>query len=228
MTRPKSQKTPVAPYEASKWLSIQALLSASEMKDLMESLPPFFIITVGAVLDKNSYLIEKETFCHTYSNYVETLERGEAVDINSYRLPFSSSLSVSLDHFVAHTINDEKEIVKIVKPVVQLQVHAMGYSAIDGKFRPLVFGKDSISWGLQFSYPTLFQDSNGSVYRVDQTFPNTPLFHAIQKWIRKKTIPTPMLVGNQKINLPIRIGRECLSWTSNHPDLQKHSLRVAI
>jgi hypothetical protein len=92
----------------------------------------------------------------------------------------------------------------------------------------MVFGINSISWGIQFSYPQLYQDENCQIQVVKPgpEFPNTVLFQKMQRWIRQHTIPTPFLTPYQRINAPIRMGRQVLNWINNHPQLKAKNLSI--
>ncbi len=61
----------------------------------------------------------------------------------------------------------------------------------------MVLSRKSVTWGLQFSYPQLYQDPRTrQIFKVTDTpeFPNTALFSKLQKWIRSETLPTPFQV----------------------------------
>jgi hypothetical protein len=48
----------------------------------------------------------------------------------------------------------------------------------------------------------------------------------MQQWVRSHTIATPFEVEGKKVNVPIRLGKECLSRINSHPQLQAKGLRV--
>ena len=76
--------------------------------------------------------------------------------------------------------------------------------------------------GIQFSYPHLYQDPltrNVETIRNTPEYPNTELFHLLQKWMRQHTIPTPLIAEEKLINIPIRIGKLCLTWINKHAQL---------
>jgi hypothetical protein len=58
------------------------------------------------------------------------------------------------------------------------------------------------------------------------SFPNTVLFHQIQRWMRGATIPTPFLVDGKGVNVPLRLGKRCLSWINTHAQLKAKGIRV--
>ena len=102
---------------------------------------------------------------------------------------------------------------------MQLQPARLRYSKESEDFQIGVFG-EGISWGIQFSYPFLFQDENHEICKVDESFPNTHLFLTLQRFIRKKTKATPFLIGEKRINVPVRLGLNCFSWINRHPDFK--------
>jgi hypothetical protein len=52
------------------------------------------------------------------------------------------------------------------------------------------------------------------------------LFRKIQLWSREATRATPFVLEGKRINVPIRIGKNCLSWIGNHPQLQSQNIGV--
>lgn len=214
--------------EASKWLQVQALLDSDEMTDLLEALGSFQMYKIGTVLQPEEEF-DKNKFLQTYHQYISTLKEGKIPQESTYRSDFTSVISVSPDCVEIIPVDGGKKIIRVIKPTVQIQVHRLGYSVVEEKFRPMVKGKESITWGVQFSYPQLFQESQ-EVFKVDDSelFPNTRLFHILQKWMRQHTIPTPFLVDGKKMNVPIRLGKNCFSWINRHPQLNEKNITVAV
>lgn len=211
--------------EASKWLEIQALLAPEEMETLFAhlntSVGPIHIYRTGTVTPVGEGEVSQGTFLETYQTYANALKQGLMPQTD--RTLFSSVLSLSPQMLTVMKIGEDRQLQKLVRPCVQLQNHSMGYSEEDGKFYSMVFGPESITWGLQFSYPQLFLDPvTKEICKVGETpdFPNTALFRHIQRWIRHNTIPTPMQTPRGSINLPVRLGKECLSWINHHPQFK--------
>ncbi len=220
-------KSSSEPYHASKWLSVALLVDANEMKSLLETLGSFLIYSVGSVVKRGEGLISHESFLSCYAQYVEALKRGSLPDDSTYRTLFAAVWTTSSDHLYALHVGSEGQLIRVVKPVIQLQAHQLDYSMADGKFRPMVFGKDSVLWGIQFSYPQLFEEpKTHAVLKVDESpqFPNTLLFRALQQWTRQNTAPTPFIVGDKIINVPMRLGKSCFAWINQHPQFAKKGL----
>jgi hypothetical protein len=215
--------------EASKWLTVQALLDIDEIEELFQILRNFKLYIIGSVIDINETEMPLEKFLNVYRSYVNALKEGIVPNELEYRPIFTSVVSASSDFIKSVPVNEGKQIIRVVKPVIQLQPHRLGYSVVEEKFRPMVKGKDSIAWGIQFSYPQLYQEGE-EVIKVDasELFPNTALFHILQKWMRQKTIPTPFIVDGKKMNVPIRLGKNCFSWINRHPQLIEKNITVAV
>lgn len=222
---------PFAPMQATKWLKVQLLISGSEMASLIKALGSFDIYIAGAVTIKGGGRTTQEQFIKTYHSYADALEQGKLPKDADYRPLFSAVFTKDPNSIYTVPVGTDRQLWRIARPVIQLQPHSLDYSTHDGKFRPMVFGSESILWGLQFSYPQLFQDpATKEVYNVNEnpSFPNTELFKNLQRWIRSQTIPTPFLVDEHKINVPMRLGKRCLRWINQHPQLLHRHIQVIV
>jgi len=95
----------------------------------------------------------------------------------------------------------------------------------------LLFGSQSCSWGLQFSYPHLFQNENYKVFQVNKEvkFVNNHLFKQLKSWLRANSMPTTFITSSGKVFCsPIKIGKSCCGWINMHPQLQQLGLKVKI
>lgn len=217
------------PLEASKWLKSPILIDGQEMAQLFESLGEFYLYQVGAVVKRGEGEISPDFFLQQYAGYVSQLEAGQVPDPKSYRHLFSCVMTRTKEAVYAIILEGDKQLIRVSKPIVQLQAHHIGYSTVDGKFRSMVFGSDSISWGIQFSYPQLFQDGvtkEVGATRLAEGYPNTELYHSLQKWVRHHTIPTPFSVDGELTNVPVRLGKQCLPWINRHPQLISKGISV--
>lgn len=215
--------------QASKWLKTAALLSPEEMSHLVEELSPAKFYITGSVVAPGEGQIAPSRFLEVYCDYINQLRMGikpKAQDVQPW---FSCSVTCDEDSIQELNPTPEKQLYRVVRPVIQFQHHTMDYSPADGKFHSMIHGSQTIDWGIQFSYPQLFQDpQTKQIVPVDVTeaFPNTALFKNISRWMRQYTLPTPFIVQQVIINAPIRIGRECLDWIHFHPDLNRKGITV--
>ena len=212
--------------QVSKWIKCAVLLDIEEMQDLLQVLGQidFFIVSEPVQIGKER--ISSEMFLNGYSRYVEGLKRGEIPDPNVYRTLFSCSLSKTPAIFYAMDLSDGRALVKSIQPVIQLQAHYFFYSAVDGKFHSMVQGSDSISWGVQFSYPQLFQDPHTRKIAKVVGCENTSVFSTLMQWMRSHTLPTPFIVNKERTNSPIRTGKQALSWVHNHLQLKQKGITI--
>lgn len=220
------------PLQASKWLQSQALLSKEELEDLFKFLEEsfnFYLYPCGVVCSKEKGEISKTEFVEAYGKYINSLKHGETPDLAFYRTVFSPAMTITTDALFTIPVGEDRQIIRISRPVIQLQAHNIDYSTVDKKFHSMVFGIDSIAWGLQFSYPQLFQDNETKqveIIKKNQTFPNTALFQLLQKWMRQHTIPTPFIAEGKVTNVPMRLGKKCLDWIHQHPQLVQKNISV--
>jgi len=216
--------------QVSKALKVQMLIDDQEMRGLFLNLGDFEIYDVSRVVDSRHGIIEKETFLETYAHYVAALKEGQFPEESIAKPIFSSIFTTQRELLYAMPVGEEKYLVKTLRPVVQLQMHHLLYGELDGKFHSIAQGKDTISWGIQFSYPQIYQDPKSKSFSKvtdSSEFPNTALFLALSRWVRQNTLPTPILNQGKRINLPIRLGKHCFSWIGNHPRLIEKGFQVA-
>lgn len=215
--------------QASQWHQCQMLLDSDEMSDLLNTLEPFSIVQVSGVIARHESILSREHFLDCYRGYVTALQEGRLPDEAMIRGPFSSILTRDHNALYAVPLKTEgQRLIKVKRPVVQLQNHRLHYSSADGKFRSMVFGNESIFWGIQFSFPRLFQDERFQVYPVKEgdLFPNAALFKQIQLWLRHHTRATPFEVNGKRSFSSARIGNSCFSWINNHPQLHAKGVQV--
>jgi hypothetical protein len=215
--------------QVSKWQKIQVILDPEEMKDLLSALGNIHFVCVSQPVIAEKAVISAASFYEKYVDYIRRLREGEIADAAELRKWFSCAMTTDLKTFYALAVGGDKYLIKPIKPIVQLQSHSFFYSDLDRKFHPMVLSGDSISWGLQFSYPQLFQDpKTHQVVKVTDTqeFPNSALFSKLSKWMRSSTLPTPFMVSGKRTNSPIRVGKKALAWIKDHPQLKKRGITV--
>jgi len=217
------------PFNASKWLKHQVILSVDEMQDLIKSLGHFFILPSYGPVQVDSVLLSHEDFLQQYVPYIESVVNSEDLDENYYRRCFCNYLTKDLSTVYAVPLSGERVITKVSRPVIQMQLHHFFYSHVDHKIHSMVMTKDSIHWGVQFSYPQIFEDPHThEFFKIDESerFPNTQLFKNLVKWLRKNTIPTPIEISEKKMWAPFRIGKQCFSWINSHKKLMANNVSV--
>lgn len=235
MTSLRQSSTAEKPLQASKWLQSPSLISENELANLFKFLEEFFgeffLFSCGVVCNNEKGEISKEEFLTIYNGYIQNLKDGKVPDHTTYRSLFSPVMTTTLKALFQIPVSEDRHIIRVSQPVIQLQAHYIDYSTIDKKFHSMVFGINSIAWGLQFSYPQLYQDNETKeveIIKKSQRFPNTALFQLLQKWMRQNTIPTPFIAEGKTIHVPMRLGKECLSWINQHPTLVQKNIVVKL
>lgn len=217
------------PLQASKWLTVPAMLETSEFEHLLEALGDFALYLCGTVTLRDQGILPKKTFLEHYQAYIDLLKAGNIPEPASLQPWFSPAMTATTEALYAIPVASDKQLIRIATPVVQLQAHNIAYSPVDKKFRSMVFGTDNISWGIQFSYPQQYLDAttNDVIHMKNlPDYPNNQLFRELQKWMRQHTIPTPFLADNILQNVPMRIGKQCLPWINLHPQLINKEIKV--
>lgn len=215
--------------QVSKWLKFQVLLDAEEMHDLLSWLGDVQFVCVAEPVKAEDVVLSSSGFEEKYAAYVDLLKQGQVPPASDFRRWFSSAMTADLKPFYAIAAGADKYLIKPILPVIQLQAHSFFYSERDGKFHPMVFSAESVSWGLQFSYPQLFQDlKTHQIHKVSTLadFPNNLLFSKLSRWMRNATLATPFEVDGVRTNAPIRIGKKSIAWIKNHPQLQSKGIII--
>lgn len=215
--------------QAAKWLQHQVLLDSEELKNLFNELKNFEIYTVGSIVKIDEGQVSKNTFLKEYAAYIETLKCGQMPNISSIKKAFTVVLTSTPEALFAYSVSPSERLIRVAHPIIQVQAHFMHYSGDDNKFRPMVFGPDCITWGLQFSYPQIYLDAESKqIVKVSENEHciNNELYRKLQLWLRTNTRPTPMVIDHTRINIPIRLGLNCFSWVNRHPQLQEKSIHV--
>lgn len=213
-------------YQGSKWLKLQVLCDASELASLFQKLEPFAIYPLTGLLSLDRIPLSKEFFLSSYSSWMETLQKGSLPSDLELRQVLACAMSREEDAFWLQKIGD-RYLVKISKPVVQVQAHFFTYSPIDGAFRPMSMGAGSIFWGLQFSFPQVYQNPKTMELLEPEESPNQDLFRQIRLWGREETRSAPFVVEGKKNQTPIRLGKQCFSWINRHPQLIEKQISIA-
>ena len=206
-------------FQAAKWVKIQALVDEEELALLFEE--PFLIYPLSGMFPLEALPMKKADYLHKYKNWIDQLKSGKVPELDKELN--AVAWTTSSDDLWLQQIPGDRYLVKPCRPFVQVQIHNMGYSPVDGEFRPMILSQNSIFWGLQFSYPKIYQEPKTMSFNEAE---DSEIFQAIRKWIRNVTVPTPMIVGGKRTNIPMRLGKNCLSWINQHPQLHDKGISV--
>ncbi len=207
-------------YQGSKFLKYQVLCDVEELKGLFERLAPFWTFPLTGLIEKENLPLPQDRFIKEYASWIDGLKQGKIPTDADLRKILACAFTADLDALWLQEVPGNRFLVKIAKPVVQVQAHYFTYSNIDGVFRPMSMGVGSVFWGIQLSYPQIYQDPKTMELLEVEESPNLELFQKIKSWVRDATRATPFIVEGKRVNAPIRIGKNCFSWIEQHPQLR--------
>ncbi len=207
------------PYHVSKWAYIAALLSAKELKELFHTLKIRQLCDISRVLPFDQLTISVETLLENYQSYLEGLI--DSSSLQNHKIA-TYGFASSLEHFRAMQVGEDRFILKPVLPVLRVQKYQFNVSE-EGKVLSMVQGQGAIRFGLQFSYPMIFQDPDTlhvlNVLRCENFSRTTSLYRILNQFIREHTNPLAILWQGRKRRLPVKLGKDCFSWVGKHHDL---------
>jgi len=208
-------------YQGSKWIKFQVLADPDELALLFSRLRPFSIYPLTGIVDGHS--IAPESFLAEYRSWIEDLKAGKIPDDRSLRKILAAAFIDDPEALWLQEIPGKGYLAKIGKPVLQVQAHWFSYSEEDRVFRPMSMGLKSVFWGLQFSYPGIYQDAKTMDLKEVQ---DERLFETMRLWVRESTRATPFVVAGQRTNSPIRLGKAAFSWIGKHPQLASQGIFI--
>lgn len=211
-------------YQGSKFLKHMVLCDADELRLLFESLNPFSIYPLTHISD--GMPIDVDTFLDAYRSWIEALKSGCIPKDEELKRYLAAAFVREEDALWKQEIPKNRFLIKMAKPCVQAQAHFFTHSRIDNVFRPMTMGPNAIFWGLHFSFPQIYQDPKTmQLLEVEESL-NAELFHTIKLWTRENTRATPFVVDGKRINVPIRLGKNCFEWIHQHPQLKAQKIGV--
>jgi hypothetical protein len=219
------------PFQAAKWMKHPVLLDVDEMRACIQSLGTYWIVQTSGIITQGKELIPIESFLEVYEQYIVDLKQGKPCSDSRMRPFFSSVLTSTLEALYKYNLpagNNDAYLVKVHLPVIQMQTHTFHYSPADDTFRSMALGPSSISWGIQFSYPHMYQGENSKIFsgKEMEIFPNTLMYKMLQQWIRVNTTVTTLEANGKRKHVPIRLGKKSVSWAKNLPELTSRGLLI--
>lgn len=208
-------------YQGSKWIKFQVLCDPEELGALFERLQPVSIYPLTGLVDGNP--LSPETFLGEYRSWIEGLQAGKIPNDSSLRKVLAAAFVDDPEALWLQEIPGKGYLAKIGRPVLQVQAHWFTYSEEDKIFRPMSMGLNSVFWGLQFSYPGIYQDAKTMELKEVE---DERIFETVRLWVREMTRATPFITAGQRINSPIRLGRNAFSWIGKHPQLLEQGISI--
>lgn len=206
-------------YQASQWIKLPLLCEADELLALLSHLEPLSIYPLTGLFPRVPPPLSNEAFAQEYGEWIEGLKKGISPSEASLKKILAAAFTSDPGALWAQKVSGERYAVKISQPVVQVQSHFFTYSEVDGVYRSLSMGPKAIFWGIQLSYPQVYQDPKSLAFCKGEEGANAELFWKIRRWVREHTTATPLVAGGNLTHVPIRLGKQCKSWIGRHPEL---------
>lgn len=213
----------------SKWISLDALIDENEMQDFLLHLNPLLLLTSQNLSEKNPFKLESDHFLQIYKSYISCLKKSEMPEYRDFKKYFYLFLSSNTNDIYIRKIGEKKEALTINSPLVEVKPICLTISSVDQSIRVMPLNPNGILWGFRFSFPQIIQKGGGhDIEQIDfQKHPNGQLFKRLRTWMRENTKPTPFIINEKKVNLPIRLGKKCFSWINYHPQFNE-LIKVAV
>jgi hypothetical protein len=209
-------------YQGSKFLKYQVLCDAQELALLFKE--SFTLFPLTGLCDGQP--LAPSLFLNEYDSWIQMIREGKIPTDAQLRKILACAMTADFDALWLQPVANGKFIAKISKPVIQIQAHFFTYSPIDGVFRPMTMGPESIFWGLQFSFPQIYQNPKTMELLEVEESANTELFQKVKQWVRDTTRATPFIVEGKRVNATIRIGKNSFNWIKKHPQLAIKNLSI--
>lgn len=189
-------------YKVSKWLYQRCLISSQGLRELFEELGFPSLYLTGKVIGKEDLVYTVDRFMALYEKYLLSLEGPEKITLPPLLLTNDPSATLTI------VVSEGQYLIKPIKPLIQICEHQF-MIGIDDTIHSMVYGKEVIRWGLQFSYPSLYIDPvTKKVVDVlkEESLTNTPLFKKLQRFLRYHSKPASFMLNEKKIQATFRLG----------------------
>jgi hypothetical protein len=207
----------------SRWLRHAVLLDLSELKDLLKSLGECFFLPGTGLVSEDNWSVSKENILENYREYLSWINSKEIMPSPELKRFFTLMLSPGVEEFYAVKAGG-RYLLKAKLPVIQVQLYHCFISRFDKQIHPMALSKDSFSFGLQFSYPQVYEDPKTHLFSkvlLEKQFASSALFKKLVQWVRKNTKPVLLTIQESQVNAPFRMGKKSQDLVDAHLGLKK-------
>ncbi len=213
-------------YQASKWWKLQVFFSLDALDFFFQDLGSFWICPLGKVLQEEEQILEKDQYLQAYKKKVDQYLTHHITPIEEIS---PCAFTVLKEDLYLMNLSQNRFLLKIKNPVVQVHPYFFRFSKQNRSFLSNVYAEDSIFWGLQFSFPQIFQDEDLNLHKVHpQTFANAALFQKMRRWIRKHTSPISFEFEGEKIVTSMRASPQLFCLLQKYPKLIELGLNIGM
>lgn len=212
------------PYEVSRARSQRVLLDPEEMNSLFQVLGSFFLFRT-ATKNELPAQDDRTEWRLLYEEYIEQLKLGDV----GRAVLLSAFIAPSKESFYALSTPSKKIQIRPREPIIQITHHTFSFNPEEGQFYSQIFGAEALSWGVEWSFPLLFEEPfSKEVFKLTdaERWPALLLFKKWEGWLREHTEPVKFLSREKKEIAPFRIGKKAKSWAKELPALHKKGLTL--
>lgn len=205
------------------------LLSKQELENLFHEMGCFGFYNVSSVQNLIQDSVTKERFLEFYSHYLSKLFADEPLDHLEISKMFSLALATGPECFVKQTLSEDRFLLKPKRSVIQMQPLACFVSSLDKQIHIKSFAKDAQSFGIKFSFPTIYEDTQlHKIIELDVKDPEYALFNTLRRFLRHKTTPVVVESDKDKKVYSFRYSQDLKEKIQYMPFFSKHGLRVCL
>jgi len=192
---------------AAQWMKIPVLLELEEMRQLLITLGSPHLFFMGVLVPPGGGSCSCEEFLRLYDLYLQEMKQGIEPKTRHFAMIWTQDV-----HAVERQqMSDGREKIIPIAPVLQVQPHTLQFDREQQTCRSMLYGSGGMPWGLTFSYPHVIEVDH-EIVTVGHQFPNTAIFHKLRQYVRDHTRPTPLIFDEKKVNVPMRLGKQCFTW----------------
>ncbi|MCF7852942.1 MAG: hypothetical protein K9M07_06855 [Simkaniaceae bacterium] len=194
---------PFNPLQASRFISHYALLDPKTMRALLHELG-CSVYNVSKVLSEQECKDYGPFFLERYTDYINALFKAD-FDPKLFRKDLTCALTLDMEAVVIQTLPGQRYLAKPQYPIVQLGIYQF-IIGDNGRILHHVLGKESICFGLEWSYPQLYRDPKTKQnLNALKEAPNHVLWKKITTWMRKETHLLKIKRGDETIPTQLRL-----------------------
>jgi hypothetical protein len=203
-------------------------MNIEEWAHFFHDFPQLHLFRVASVVAKGKEEMEISEFLSIMTKFITEIESRSDIDIDPYRIPFSCALSPTISDFSVMHLPGERVLVKPREPVIQLRPLSLSMSP-EGALQTKSWGKDNIFWGIQLSYPQIFQDpQTKEIVQALADHPNGKLFKEILKWFRLHTKPVSLAKRGKSLAFSLKVGAKSVYLLAKHEQIKKSIIEFVV
>ncbi len=188
------------------------------MKRFLDSLGSCLIVSPVQILTLETYQLSQESFLERYGRYLDWIGSDPGFPSSKVRNDCTLMISSGPDSFYSVPVAGGF-FLKPGLPVVSVRTYHCFISSLDGSLRSMAMNVDSFTFGLEFSYPQIYEDPRTGEFRktlLDSDSPNTALYKKMTSALRRQTKPLLIEINGNKVAAPFRVGIDSSDWRASN------------